>query len=95
MTVAELKIKLTELPNEYDNFLVVLSTDAEGNRFRQLSSDFSFEINEEFNVGEYYFDVAERELLAYYEEDYESFEDFKVELDELQNVEPCIVLWPS
>lgn len=95
MTVLELKNKLAELPNEYDNFLVVVSEDAEGNRFRQLSPDFSFEINEEFNVSEYYFDVSEDELVGYYEEDFESFEEFKEELDELQNIEPCIVLWPS
>lgn len=95
MTVAELKIALAELPKEFDNFLVVLSKDAEGNGFKPLSEEFSFKINDEFKISEYFYDADERELVAYNESDYDSFEDFEEEVGECLYVEPCIVLWPS
>ena len=90
MTVKEFKQLVAQIPDEQNDWIVVLSRDSEGNSFEEL-----FEISkDEDEVCTQFFDEFSSELLSYEEDERGPYEDFISEIGEIYPyLKPCIVLW--
>ena len=90
MTVKEFKERVASIPDTHDNWIVVISSDSEGNSFQEfhcVSADDKLPCTQ-------YFDCNDGELYSYNEDDYDSFEEYEEHVVDDLDLTPCIVLWP-
>lgn len=92
MNVRDLKKVVAEIPEYQDDWLVVISTDEEGNGFSEFCTVSNDERDDQ--ACSQFFDIGDRELRSYNEDDYDSFEEFNEYVSTNKNLKPCIVLWP-
>jgi hypothetical protein len=89
MTIKQLKEIINAIPPDQDDFLVIKSSDDEGNGFKEL---FDFSLNDNAVFPEQYYSTYNGETAWYDSEEYESYEEWLEECVD-ETMKPCIVLW--
>lgn len=89
MTVKEFKKLVSKIPESQDDWVVICSSDSEGNSFREIGT---VSHDEDDRCSQYY-DWPSNELFQWDEDEVENFEEFEEQVKEYPHLTPCIVLW--
>ena len=91
MKISDFKRLVANIPDEFDDFTVVMSSDPEGNSFEEMTDIDLHLISGKSGI---YYDPHSNEINCYNEDDYDDHDEFFEHINDYEQLEPCVVLWP-
>lgn len=91
MNIKDFKRLVANIPTEFDEFVVVMSSDPEGNSFEEMTD---IDLHLISGKGGTYYDPHSNEIIRFNMEDYDDHDEFFQHIKNYEQLEPCVVLWP-